>query len=215
MLVHPNMQPGRLDAHGAFAFRRLMARPSVSLLAAFLVIYLLAIRYCHQAYYRDPTSYFFDPSRAYHRGYSEARIREADAFVEASKDLTIPQVIPPQAPTVCVGIATVARRGEQYVRRTIGSLLQGLSEEERQSVYLDVLIGHTNPADHPIYNEQWIERLPNKLLKYPEDEGALGRIRDWEEGGWYRNKTIYDYTYLLNDCYETGAQYIAMVEDDN
>ena len=50
------------------------------------------------------------------------------------------------------------------------------------------------------------------MLKYNNED--LARIQEWEDGSWYRNKTIFDYTYLLNDCYATGARYITMIEDD-
>jgi hypothetical protein len=144
--------------------------------------------------------------------YSADRIREADAFIQSAELLSAGPKPSQQPPAMCVGVATVTRRGEQYVRRTIGSLLDGLSEDERHSLYLNVLIGHTDPSKHPISYDKWVKTLPNKVLEYNKTDFA--RIQKWEEGGWYRNKTIFDYTYLLNDCYATGARYIAMFEDD-
>jgi len=73
---------------------------------------------------------------------------------------------------MCVGVATVTRRGEQYVRRTIGSLLDGLSEDERHSLYLNILIGHTDPSKHPISDDKWVETLPNKVLEYKQTDFA-------------------------------------------
>jgi hypothetical protein len=104
------------------------------------------------------------------------------------------------------------RRGEQYIRQTIGSLLDGLSKDKQDSVYLNVLIGQTDSLEHPISDDRWLETLPNKVLKYKEAD--IGRIRQWEEADLYSNTTIFNYAYLLNDCYTTGAQYIAMIEDD-
>lgn len=37
---------------------------------------------------------------------------------------------------------------------------------------------------------------------------------DWEEANNYRSKAVFDYTYLLRHCLETGAEWIAMLEDD-
>lgn len=105
-------------------------------------------------------------------------------------------------------------RREQYTGLTVASLLAGLSKTERKSIYLNILIGNTDPSKHPIYSEKWLSTLPDRLLTYKEDDPDFERIKDWEEGGWYRNKTIYDYTHLLKDCYDTGADYVAMIEDD-
>ncbi|KAJ5789766.1 uncharacterized protein N7518_006777 [Penicillium psychrosexuale] len=177
-------------------------------------LYVLCLYYYHYASHRDPTSYFFDPSRAYERRYSSIRIAEAEEFLRDTGSIN--KLIRPQnwTPTICLGIATVARRGEQYTGLTVASLLAGLSETERKSIYLNILIGNTDPSKHPIYSEKWLGTLPDRLLTYKEDDPDFERIKDWEKGGCYRNKTIYDYTHLLKDCYDTGADYVAMIEDD-
>ncbi|KAI9682197.1 MAG: hypothetical protein M1817_000251 [Caeruleum heppii] len=206
------------DPHELFSIRRVLHTPSGLILICFSIFYLLAFRYLSHANYRDPTSYFFDPTRAYERRYSNERIKQADAFIEAAHRVSPPasEVTRTEPPSLCLGIATVARRGgEQYVRQTVGSLLAGLTEVERRAIYLDLLIAHTDPHTHPIAREKWIETLPDKVLQYdPTNAADLARLRTWKEGSWYRNKTIYDYTYLLRDCLATGARYIAMIEDD-
>ncbi|RAL16736.1 uncharacterized protein BO97DRAFT_430816 [Aspergillus homomorphus CBS 101889] len=151
----------------------------------YLVLYILSLRYYHNLSYRDPTSFFFDPDRAYARQYSTKRIAEAEAPHEAQ-------------PTVCVGIVTIRRRGDQYVGLTVASLLDGLSDSERTQILLYLRVGNTDATEHPIFAEKWVETLPDQ----------------WEAGGWYRNRSIYDFTALMQSCYETGAEYIAMIEDD-
>jgi hypothetical protein len=212
MRLRPTIVLGQAHSAGSFSLQYLLTRSPVKILAGFSIFYLFLIQYCRHANYRDPTSYFFDPTRAYERMYSADRIREADAFIRSAELLSAGPKPAQQTPVVCVGVATVTRRGEQYVRRTIGSLLDGLSEDERHSLYLNILIGHTDPSKHPIFDDKWVETLPNKVLEYKKTD--IARIQEWEDGGWYRNKTIFDYTYLLNDCYATGARYIAMIEDD-
>jgi hypothetical protein len=212
MRLRPRIDLGQAHSARSFSLQYLLTRSPVKILAGFSIFYLFLIQYCRHANYRDPTSYFFDPSHAYDRMYSADRIREADAFIRSAELLSAGPKPAQQPPVMCVGVTTVARREEQFVRRTIGSLLDGLSEDERHSLYLNILIGHTDPSKHPIFNDKWVEILPNKVLEYKKTD--IARIREWEDGGWYRNKTIFDYTYLLNDCYATGARYIAMVEDD-
>jgi hypothetical protein len=96
----------------------------------------------------------------------------------------------------------------------VGSLFAGLSQQERDSIFFDFLVGHTDPAKHPIFAEHWLDILPDRILQYPRDTAEFDQVRAWEEGGWYRNKSIHDFRYLLKDCYGTGAQYVAVVEDD-
>lgn len=72
------------------------------------------------------------------------------------------------------------------------STMAGLREKERKSIFLNLLIGHTEPSKHPVFAEKWVETLPDHLLAYAKDSPDLDRIQAWEEGGWYRNKTIYD-----------------------
>ena len=214
MRVRARIVLGQSDSHETLSIRRLLSSGPGLIFVGFSISFLLAFRYYAYANYRDPTSYFFDPVRAFERVYSSERIREADAFIEAASQLPSPAASH-TPPTMCVGVATVARRGEQYVRETIGSLLAGLNDDERRSIYLNLLIGHTDPAKHPISQEKWIETLPNKVLHYGSHNATeLARLRAWEDGGWYRNKSIYDYTFLLQDCYASGAPYIAMIEDD-
>ncbi|RDW59725.1 hypothetical protein BP6252_12812 [Coleophoma cylindrospora] len=184
------------------------------MLVLFGITFFFLVRYLQKSSSRDPTSYFFDPSHAYERIYSARRIEEADAFIEAAARLPSDSVTSVRDPLLCVGVTTVARRDEQYVRRTVGSLLDGLSLADRRSIYLNLLIAHVDPSRHPIYGEKWTETLPDKILQYPDDPAAQDLLYTWENEGWYRNKSIYDYAYLLKDCYYTGAKYIAMIEDD-
>ncbi|CAG8241734.1 unnamed protein product [Penicillium salamii] len=193
---------------------RFSLSPTGLLFASFCFLYLGFFRYYHHVSHRDPTSYFFDPSRAYERRYSSTRIAEAAEFLKSADSILRPAQPEDWTPTICVGIATVARRGEQYVRLTVASLLAGLNELERKSIFLNLLIGNTEASKHPIYSEKWIETLPDRVLTYRQENPDFERIKYWEDGGYYRNKTIYDYTHLLIDCYDTGAEYVAMIEDD-
>lgn len=176
--------------------------------------YILSFQHFRSASFRDPTSYFFDPGRAYQKLYSAKRIVEAEAFLKEARDVVPIDRVKSEVPLVCVGIATVNRRGEQYVKYTISSLLAGLEPEQRRSLFLNVLLAHSDSRKHLDYSEDWMNAYPDRVSGYEVDDKDLDMIRAWEEGGWYRNKTIYDYTYLMKDCYETGARYILMVEDD-
>ncbi|RDH35352.1 hypothetical protein BDQ94DRAFT_158211 [Aspergillus welwitschiae] len=195
---------------------RSSSHPTGLLFCVFSVLYLLSISYYRSTSYRDPTSYFFDPNRAYEQRYSTHRIQEAKSFLSRADELPSPaKPANENQATICIGIVTARRRREQYVGLTVASLLADLTESERSTIFLDLLIAHTDPSTHPIFSERWLEVLPDRVLLYPkEDNLDYEQIREWEEGGWYRNKTIYDFTHLMKDCYDTGADYVAMIEDD-
>lgn len=200
------MRPGRM-------LRWLRSRPGTSAFLAFFLVYLALVRYCSQAYYRDPTSAFFDPVRGYEPEYSVKRQNDADTFIRNANLTTYVQT-PLQDPKMCIGIATVAREQDQYVRRTIGSLIDGLEPSEREQVFLVVLIAHADPRAHPIYGEPWLTNVVDKTLLYDLDQRRLQNVRDWETNKDYRKKAVFDYTYVLQRCVDAGTQWITMIEDD-
>ncbi|KAL9013713.1 MAG: hypothetical protein Q9173_001594 [Seirophora scorigena] len=118
-------------------------------------------------------------------------------------------------PFLCLGIATVARSSsQQYVRGTISSLLEGLTPEERKSIYSMPFVAHTNPDNHPILREPWLAHLFNQILEYHVSEDDLAKLRCFEEGHHFRDKSMYDNGYLLEKCYNAGASWVAVIEDD-
>ncbi|KAL9604336.1 MAG: hypothetical protein Q9219_000524 [cf. Caloplaca sp. 3 TL-2023] len=184
---------------------------------AFLLAYLLLIYLCNHAFYRDPTSAFFDPARAYKHTYSTHRQGQADEFIKAT-ELSLAKndnSLRETKASLCLGIATVERPGEQYLRYTLGSLLEGLTDEERHTMHVAILIGHTRPENHSIYYQPWLTALSNQILTYNiSDAKQFNLLTEWEQDKDYRRKAIYDYTYLLETCIRTGATHIAMIEDD-
>jgi hypothetical protein len=192
---------------------RYACSPCVIALIGFSFTYLALVRYCSYAFYQDPTSAFFDPARGYERKYSIDRQAEADSYIHNGNRSGFPSNTP-NAVQMCVGIATVARDEEQYVRSTIGSLLDGLTSKEREEIYFMVLIAHTAPHVHPIYGEQWLTNVVDKVLLYDVSQTQMTDLMAWETDKDYRKKAIFDYTYVLQRCQNTGAQWIAMIEDD-
>ncbi|KAL8768202.1 MAG: hypothetical protein Q9209_005511 [Squamulea sp. 1 TL-2023] len=184
-------------------------------LLIFLVFYLLLVQACRHAFYRDPTSAFFDPSRAYERIYSLQRQQQAVSFIQAANISVEEHRHPASKVRMCLGIATVERPGEQYIRPAFGSLMEGLTEDERKHIHTVVLIGHTDPQRHPIYHEPWLENLSDKVLTYNmSNEDQFELLVKWERHKDFRRKVIFDYTFLLETCIQSGAAWVAMVEDD-
>ncbi|KAL8748046.1 MAG: hypothetical protein Q9190_000131 [Brigantiaea leucoxantha] len=179
------------------------------------LLWFLTFRYRVIASARDPTSFFFDETQGYQRVYSLQRELEAYAFLEAANHSDVSR--PPQAvnPSMCIGVATISRPSkEQYVRGTIGSLLEGLTEAQRRDVYLMAFIAHTDPSVHPIYHEPWLRIVSDEVLEYKVNDTELRRLRMFEQDHHPRNKSMFDYGYLLTNCFRTGASWVAIVEDD-
>ncbi|KAI4239983.1 MAG: hypothetical protein L6R40_005415 [Gallowayella cf. fulva] len=141
------------------------------------------------------------------------RESQADAFILAANRSTY-QPSSQLSPSICLGIATIARTKEQYLRRTIGSLLQGLSDEQQHTIFLAVFFAQTDPSRHPIYNEPWLKDVADEIMRYHVSDETLARLHSFEESHQFWNKSMFDYEYLLKRCVATRSDWIMIVEDD-
>lgn len=179
----------------------------------FVVVYLLTVAYLSRTNYRDPTSAFFDSQHGYDWRYSLQRQHQAETFIEkahssAKRPATLIE------PEMCIGIATIGRPGKQYVRAMIGSLLVGLTKKERDEIHLITFIAQTDPHQHPIYGETWLDALSDQVLSYDVPSEELEHLKNLEREKNYREKGIYDYAYILDKCAGTGAPWVTIIEDD-
>ncbi|KAJ5153783.1 uncharacterized protein N7500_009222 [Penicillium coprophilum] len=167
---------------------------------------------------RDPTSIFFDPMNAYNPVYSATRIKQASSFLDAANSAAEPHMAKgPRQPHFCLGIATIARKGAYYFENTVGTILEGLSKEERADIHLILFIAHTDPSQHPAFAEPWLDNLADQVLLYNASEIDIDHIRSLETNEAKiagREKALFDYTYLLKECAAINAPYIIMLEDD-
>lgn len=90
----------------------------------------------------------------------------------------------------------------------------GMSQNERARLKLNVMFANTKPRDHPAWGRRWTELLVDSVYHYTPSDPVYDTVRQYEETGDYSRKAIYDYIYALQQCYNTGAQWIAMFEDD-
>lgn len=183
----------------------------------FAVVYLIAIIYVRSVTSRDPGSWFFDPSTAYDPHYTTVRSHQAESFiVAASTAAPFHRSRHSEEPfRLCVGIPSIAREGVHYLRTTVGSLLEGLTQRERDGIHLIVFIPHSDPEVHPAYHEPWLANLADETLQYNISKEQFDHIVEMEhEQALFREKGLYDYTYLMKACHATGAPYIAIFEDD-
>lgn len=193
--------------------------PITSVLGGLLAVYIFLFILAHREPWRDPGSMFFDPDAAYRPRYSAQRQRQAEAFVsnfENESHISELSDLNKRPRSFCVGVPSTSRHGASYLPTTIGSLLDSVTLAERLDIVLYVLIAETDPFSHPSYNETWLRGLVDEVVTYDGiSESFRAHLKSLEgdkEG--FREKALFDYGYILKKCYETGAQYVAMLEDD-
>jgi GR25 family glycosyltransferase involved in LPS biosynthesis len=97
---------------------------------------------------------------------------------------------------------------------TVASLLEGLTPEERADLHIAVLIAETDPNVHPSWHKGWIHQAVNDMYTYNASDAEKDHLRILKETGAYAEKGVYDYMHAMRRCYDTGAPYIGMFEDD-
>lgn len=166
---------------------------------------------------RDPTSIFFNPRKGYAPRYSAIRRQQAQAYIDAYRPDAKADVTKAgdSKRRLCVGVPSYRRDNSRHLPSAVGSLLEGLTPEERQEIYLIVFITHSNPNHHPAYNEAWLAGLADEVLTYRFGDDQMQMIRNMEaKGGAFIEKGLFDYEYLLKRCADHFTPYIAIIDDD-
>ncbi|KAK4633588.1 hypothetical protein CLAFUW4_03809 [Fulvia fulva] len=202
-------QPKWLHASGTEQKSRMTTKV---VLFIFATVYIAAVVVLRNLAWRDPTSKFFNPDAAYLPQYSEVRWYQTEKFLAnaTSSSLDHYSASNTTLPELCIGVPTVARKGAQYLRTALGSLLEGLRVSERNRINLIVFIAELDPADHPAYRKPWLTELVDTTLLYDLPTDELQRLGNMDD----QHKSAFDYRYLLNACHATGAPYVALIEDD-
>lgn len=105
-------------------------------------------------------------------------------------------------------------RYAKHRKTTIGSLLHGLTPQERTDLHLSVLVAETNRNAHPSWHQQWIHRAVDDMYTYNVSVPEQAHIKYLQQTGRYAEKGVFDYTYALGHCYDTKTPYISVFEDD-
>ncbi|KAM0326971.1 hypothetical protein ACHAQA_006092 [Verticillium albo-atrum] len=198
---------------------------------AFVSFWLLAFHYCRVHNYRDPSSYFFRPERAYHSEYSKTRVLEAHRYIQNHAVLpTIQSTRTPrtqkQAPRLCVGIPSFGQRpGDEHVLlQTLASLVDNLTPAERESIHVAVLIVDNPPTQHSSFYTPQLTAFADEILAYdgninhtktvvPFDAVALNPA-DIPANISKPQKSASDFALIADACGSSEAPYFALIEDD-
>jgi hypothetical protein len=191
----------------------------------FAVTWLCLYEICRRKGYTDPSSYFFDEERAYLPAYSALREQQADTFItriehgKSQAERTLDNKNRP----LCIGIPSVKRLDEQFLRRTIASLVDHLDTDHREQFWLVVLLADKEADLNPAYGQAWLQALADEVLYYDAQkttpEGSRYRQVPWNidgrDRGEERNENVrLDYATLITACQEKHAEYFVLIEDD-
>lgn len=91
--------------------------------------------------------------------------------------------------------------------------MQGLAPQERSDLHLAVLIAQSDPKSHPDWGHQWIHQAVDDIFSY-SNTTEEDHIRDLEKENNFAEKGVHDYSTALKRCYDAGAPYVALFEDD-
>ncbi|KAH8593772.1 hypothetical protein B0O99DRAFT_546343 [Bisporella sp. PMI_857] len=189
--------------------------PAGKVFLSSLALWILSFAYCSHRYWRDPHSAFFSSTHVYDLQYSESRNTQADAFIEAANHPgTIKLKKASGKPEICAAFVTVQRQGKAYIAQAIASMLEGLTDGEREKLYSYVLFADTRPEVHDIWNATWLREAVDKAEGYDVSTETLTHLKELEEKRNFYEKGVFDYLYALDTCYKTEAPYIAIFEDD-
>ncbi|KAH6963190.1 region-domain-containing protein [Fusarium avenaceum] len=198
-------------------------------------IWVLLFQVCRLYTYSDPSSFFYDRHRAYETKYTDIREKQADDFLalanhEPIEELSNISLINNDAVTrsseekrFCIGIPSVRRENEQFLPKALASLVQGLRIEERQTIYITVLLADDDPTNNPAFGQTWLNRLADEVLFYgngslpgsPENYNAVMGKHPNSAQELTRNDRVHrDYATLMASCQARDAEYFVLIEDD-
>jgi hypothetical protein len=169
---------GRLGRAAPIIFGSYSAR---TVLACTVTLWLLSFAICKKTLWRDPHTAFFREDGAYGRHYSIFRQAEARLFIEEAQagSQSSNANRTRAAPVICAAITTFKRDGVQYLNDTVGSMLAGLSDEERSVLDVYVLFAHVDSTVHPNWNAKWLDTVDH-WAGYNVSEEQLKHIQELE-----------------------------------
>lgn len=203
------------------AVNRILSFPAARAFALGLALWLLIFTFCHFALWRDPHGAYFHSEHVYDQDYSHVRQEEARGFIDHHANETRHRYVKAgDHPAICAALVTVRREhpdARRYFSDAIGSMLAGLTPQERAALDLTVLFANAaDPAQHPDFDAPWVSRVIDYASGYEGmSEEEMVELRQLEGAEDFQRKGVLDYLYVLDQCYRhTRAPFIAVFEDD-
>ena len=181
-MLYSGLQQGfKLGDRPLPSIRTLVSSSAGVTLACTAIIWLSIFAACKHLLWRDPHTAFFSEDGVYDLDYSSFRQAEAHEYIAqadagAHNQTQIPKT---GTPSICAAITTFNRHGRQYLNETVGSMLAGLTDEERNELEVQLLFAHVNSTVHPDWNAQWLDTI-DRWSTYNVSTKELGQVQEWE-----------------------------------
>ena len=121
--------------------------------------------------------------------YTTVRQAEAKRLLDSAGTLSNLSHTPSSNPLLCAGVISVKRKEIQYRNETVGSMLEGLSAEERSALSLQVFFADLDPSVHPDYDNEWLE-LVDFWGGYNISEEQMDILREYLKNNRLRPKAL-------------------------
>lgn len=136
-------------------------------------------------FWRDPHSVFFNSDYVYDPLYSLARKSDADRIVSAANSTVLGNMPEPikagKDPIICAAFVTVTRDKIQYLDQSIGSMLEGLDEQDKSALWLDVYFVDINASKHPDWSAPWLHGLADSVGTYNITDVEMIHTKEMEK----------------------------------
>lgn len=154
------------------------------------VLWLVVFAYCKHRFWRDPHSAFFSSDGVYDLHYSADRKNQSQAYISHVSQPT--QHLPKGSatPEICAAFVTVKRENKQYVDEAVASVLEGLNEDERRKLSLQILFADTETQKHPSWEKEWLRNAVDKMVSYNVSDETMSKLKEWEMARNFYSKGV-------------------------
>lgn len=181
-MLYPGFQRGlKLGDRPLPSIRALISSSAGVTFACTAIIWLSIFAACKHLLWRDPHAAFFSEDGVYDLHYSSFRQAEAHEYIAQAEAGARNRTETPRTgtPTICAAITTFNRNGRQYLNETVGSMLAGLTDEERNELEVQLLFAHVDSTIHPDWSARWLDTL-DRWGTYNVSDGHLSQVQEWE-----------------------------------
>lgn len=180
-----------LANHPRQTIHHLASSSACKVLVCSAILWLSLFAAFKQLLWRDPHAAFFSENGVYDLDYSSYRRSEAHEYIDRARlgDHNSEGEAARSPPVICAAITTFNRNGRQYLNETIGSMLAGLTDEERSVLHVRLLFAHSDSTVHPDWNNKW----PNTVDhwgSYNVSVEEFGYIQELETAENYYTKGV-------------------------
>ncbi|KFA46830.1 hypothetical protein S40293_05567 [Stachybotrys chartarum IBT 40293] len=206
----------------------------------FGLVWFLLLVWCYHNSYDDPSSAFYNPDKAFDLRFSAVRAAEVDRYIQSLGEGALPgskhavdsvAAVGPDGhdadssnSLLCIGIPSINRTINSFLERTVGSLVDALTAEERASIHIVVLLADRTPGQHSAYGQPWLTTLADDVVVYESSDPKREHdkayrvipfnVRGVGRGDGRVENMRLDHSVLVESCHNHGSRYFALIEDD-